>query len=114
MFYKNNSYVTKTFYGVTFKPGDIKFVPGYIRASSFDLVDKPKPKEPPKQMENATKSDKPIELNVEVTSNNDELTKSTRKPRKSRKMFVDSSIINVTTDTEDSAVNTDIIKEDNV
>lgn len=30
MYYKNVSYSEKTFYGVTFKPGEIKQVPGYI------------------------------------------------------------------------------------
>ena len=29
MFYKNTSKSVKTFYGITFKPGDIQDVPGY-------------------------------------------------------------------------------------
>lgn len=30
MVYKNTSYITKKFYGVEFKPGDVKEVTGYI------------------------------------------------------------------------------------
>ena len=42
MFYKNISIATKTFYGVTFKPGDIKDVPGYINDKGFERCDPPK------------------------------------------------------------------------
>ena len=35
MRYKNSGRTTKTFYGITFRPGDIKDVPGYINTSSF-------------------------------------------------------------------------------
>lgn len=35
MKYKNNSRVTKTFYGVTFKPGETKDVNGYINDPNF-------------------------------------------------------------------------------
>jgi len=61
MFYRNHSTVAKTFYGVTFQPGEIKEVPGYINNKSFDIVDAPKPKEPPKSVEQPTKSDLPKE-----------------------------------------------------
>lgn len=30
MVYKNTSYITKKFYGIEFKPGDVKEVTGYI------------------------------------------------------------------------------------
>lgn len=33
--YKNLSLTTKKFYGVTFKPGEIKEVPGYINDPKF-------------------------------------------------------------------------------
>lgn len=47
MFYKNLAYSEKTFYGVTFKPGEIKEVPGFINDDNFIAVKKPedKPKE---------------------------------------------------------------------
>ena len=35
MIYKNLSRATKTFYGVTFKPGEIHEVPGYINCTKF-------------------------------------------------------------------------------
>lgn len=35
MVYKNMSHATKTFYGVTFKPGDQHDVPGYINDPKF-------------------------------------------------------------------------------
>lgn len=50
MIYKNNSNITKTFYGVTFAPGDIKEVRGFINHPKFS-VEKELPKEPPKVSE---------------------------------------------------------------
>ncbi len=38
MTYKNVSYKQKTFYGVTFKPGDTKSVKGYINDPKMILV----------------------------------------------------------------------------
>lgn len=35
MIYKNLSHATKTFYGVTFKPGEEKEVEGYINDTKF-------------------------------------------------------------------------------
>lgn len=35
MIYKNLSRATKTFYGVTFKPGEVHEVPGYINCTKF-------------------------------------------------------------------------------
>lgn len=39
MKYVNNTYTTKTFYGVEFKPGEEKEVPGYINADGFFRTD---------------------------------------------------------------------------
>lgn len=52
MIYKNTSTIQKTFHGVTFKPGDIKEVPGYINDRGFVRVAE-LPKEPPKRKESA-------------------------------------------------------------
>lgn len=46
MIYKNISYTTKTFYGVTFKPGETKQVDGIINDAKMIRVDS-LPKEPP-------------------------------------------------------------------
>lgn len=46
MFYKNISLSAKTFYGIEFKPGQVKEVPGYI--SSPGMIAAIKPVEPPK------------------------------------------------------------------
>lgn len=40
--YKNLSNAVKTFYGVTFLPGDVKSVPGYINNLKFIRVEEPK------------------------------------------------------------------------
>jgi hypothetical protein len=37
--YKNNTYGTYTFYGVEFKPGEVKEVPGNISVIGFIQVD---------------------------------------------------------------------------
>lgn len=60
MFYKNISIATKTFYGKTFKPGDIKDVPGYINDKGFERCAPPKaaPKQPVATPKPASKSDK--------------------------------------------------------
>lgn len=54
MFYQNNSKATKTFYGVTFKPGERKAVPGYINDKDFERCCKPVSKEPPKTQSKST------------------------------------------------------------
>ena len=41
--YKNLSRSTKTFYGVTFQPGEIKEVPGFINHPRFVRVDDEQP-----------------------------------------------------------------------
>lgn len=48
--YKNNSLSVKTFYGVVFKPGDVKEVPGYINSNKFIRVTSV-PKELPERTE---------------------------------------------------------------
>lgn len=50
MYYKNLSNTVKTFYGVTFKPNEIKEVKGYINHPKFLVTDKPVHKEPPKDV----------------------------------------------------------------
>lgn len=50
MLYKNTSIIQKTFHGVTFKPGEIKDVPGYINNRGFVRVSE-MPQEPPKSVE---------------------------------------------------------------
>ena len=52
MIYKNTSIIQKTFHGITFQPGEIKEVPGYINDKSFVRVSK-MPKEPPKRNDSA-------------------------------------------------------------
>ena len=55
MLYKNISNSAKTFYGVTFKPGETKEVNGYINHNRMIVVDKIE--EPAKQQKPS--SDKP-------------------------------------------------------
>lgn len=51
--YQNTSKATKTFYGVTFRPGETQSVPGYINVPGFIRV-ADLPKEPPKASKKAT------------------------------------------------------------
>lgn len=46
--YKNISATTKTVYGVTFLPGEVKCVPGYITSRNFISASPESIKEPPK------------------------------------------------------------------
>lgn len=69
--YKNVSRSVKTFYGVEFKPGEVKYVPKHINHPKFvyvntvDIV----PKEPPKSTEvKRKKSDKDVEFETNVDS----------------------------------------------
>lgn len=41
MYYKNLSGCTRTFYGVTFAPGEEHYVPGYINCAKFVRVEAP-------------------------------------------------------------------------
>lgn len=58
MFYKNTSNCTKTFHGVTFHPGEVKEVFGYINHPKFISVSS-MPKEPPKSVESAKRPGRP-------------------------------------------------------
>ena len=109
MFYKNNSVVTKTFYGVTFKPGEIKEVPGYINYKHFEIVAAPKqlPKEPPK-VKQPTKSIELIKVPktsvqkvehiveqkpVEVSVDNQKTEQVQEQPKKKRRRSSPTAII---------------------
>lgn len=59
MIYKNTSRSTKTFYGVTFKPGESREVPGYITNPDFivsDTIDSVDEKKPVPKKTTTTKS----------------------------------------------------------
>lgn len=58
MLYKNISHVSKTFHGVTFKPGETKEVSKYINDPKFIRV-KTVPKEPPESTENKSRRGRP-------------------------------------------------------
>ena len=57
LIYRNTSGTKKTFYGVTFKPGDVKEVKGFINSPGFVRVPS-KPKEPPMAPQTAATSKK--------------------------------------------------------
>ena len=60
IYYRNTSSATKTFYGVTFNPGEVKAVSGYINNDKFVKVDASelpvKPVEKPKTKADPAKS----------------------------------------------------------
>ena len=120
MVYRNNSVVAKTFYGVTFQPGETKEVPGYINSNDFDFVAKaPKQKEPPTSTDASTKSlqfDVPEGGQIPILDSEYIQKETKRKYRKKDKSQVEQSesqeetqIEKVQNDTSD-----DIIKEENV
>lgn len=59
MFYKNTSYFEKTFYGVTFKPGEIKEVDRRINDRFMIVV--PAPKADNTELQQKPSSEKPKE-----------------------------------------------------
>ena len=62
MLYKNISHSVKTFYGVTFKPGEIKEVPGFINNNKMIVADVSEIKRPSKQSTTSPKKqEKPLE-----------------------------------------------------
>lgn len=64
IYYKNLSVAPHTFYGVEFKPGEIKAVPGFINHSKFMRIDvdtSPEPS-PPEMLVS-----KPVKLKVGAT-----------------------------------------------
>ena len=112
MFYKNNSFVTKTFYGITFRPGDIKEVPGYINDKKFDVVAAPKPKEPPKSVEQPTKSNVQVETKVYPVSESivdvSEVIKPKNTSKRGKRKQKDLELISIKiTDTEPTDVSDD-------
>lgn len=69
MFYKNTSYSEKTFYGVTFKPGETKEVDGYINnkwmilkdgptTATVNVQQKPSPAKPKKEVPSPIQEEK--------------------------------------------------------
>jgi len=68
MKYKNSGRTTKTFYGITFRPGDIKDVPGYINATSFIPVKDTKTFDEKSAIDSLNKSVKEECKNVETKS----------------------------------------------
>ncbi len=70
MLYKNISYSAKTFYGITFKPGEVKEVPGYINDIKMVVVDaselKRAIKQPMTPVEKPKKSPEKISVTPEI------------------------------------------------
>lgn len=77
--YKNLSLATKTFYGVTFKPGEEHDVPGYINVSKFIRVDnKEVSKKPASAASTIKKDEKKLDnkkLDVKSESKIDDINK---------------------------------------
>ena len=55
MYYLNNSYATRVFQGVTFKPGEVAEVPTWINDPSMIRVEAPAKPEPVKEVKPASK-----------------------------------------------------------
>lgn len=73
MFYKNISYSEKTFYGVTFKPGEVAEVPGYI--NNLHMIVAPAPtKKPTSASSNTTAVTSKKESKKSETSNSEPVT----------------------------------------
>lgn len=64
--YRNTSRATKTFYGVSFRPGEEHDVPGYINVPGFIRV-ADLPKEPPKAVKKAPELPKQPEKPAKAT-----------------------------------------------
>lgn len=89
MFYKNVSYSDKTFYGITFKPGETKEVGNYINDRFMILADAPVKKDKglpqdnqEQQKPSSEKSKKDTEKKSEPVSNKKE-AKQQAEPEKS-------------------------------
>jgi len=89
VFYKNVSYSDKTFYGVTFKPGETKEVDNYINDRFMILADAPVQKDKglpqdnqEQQKPSSEKSKKDTEKKSEPASNKKE-AKQQAEPEKS-------------------------------
>lgn len=79
--YKNTSNSIKTFYGVTFKPGETHEVPGYINAVYMVRVNKPK--EPPK-VSTCKSQPKSVESKVPAKLNKQDKPESKDKTEKEK------------------------------
>ena len=72
MLYKNISYSVKTFYGVEFKPGEVKEVPGYINnptmiaVNSYPVQEASKPSKPSSE-KSKKPSEKPVVIPAELS-----------------------------------------------
>lgn len=77
MIYKNTSGAIRKFYGVEFKPGDIKFVPGYINAHNMIRV----------QSMPETVSDVPSNTTVDKVETPEEPVVKTGNRRKSKNIL---------------------------
>ena len=75
--YKNISCSTKTFYGITFNPGDVKEVPGYVNAQGMTRVFGIKET---KLTNITTKRGRPSKKSVTEEAKLPELTSTTNKP----------------------------------
>lgn len=88
MFYKNTSCFAKTFYGVTFQPGETKEVSGYINDKFFIVMDAPQPKSVDKQQKlSSDQSNKKVvpkleEAKVEPTPQEEHVPESDAAPAK--------------------------------
>lgn len=87
MKYINMTCATKTFYGVEFKPGDVKEVPGFINAAGFirtDISEYPKEvkKSEPKAKEQAVEQTEDTVDTTEAPA--DEETEKPKRGRKSK------------------------------
>ena len=80
MLYKNISCSVKTFYGVTFKPGEVKEVPGYINDTKMVVVDASELKRAIKQPN--TPSEKPKKMTSEKSSVTPEVKSEEKLPEK--------------------------------
>ena len=89
MFYKNTSYTAKTFYGVTFQPGETKEVDGSINNRWMILADGPTTKEtkaqqkpsPAKPMKEAPKEDKKQEPKPEEVKEPEKAPQENKEPK---------------------------------
>ena len=97
LLYKNTSNAVKTFHGVTFQPGDIKEVSGYINDIHFIRVNSI-PQEPPKSVDSA---DKPAQKSAKSS------TKQEKKPAKVEDKPEPAENINTTVEQEENVDGTD-------
>ena len=66
LFYKNASVIVKTFYGVTFNPGEVKGVPGFINDPK--MIPTAEPQKKPSAVDSKPKMNSEKHTNVVVKS----------------------------------------------